>query len=224
MTQLYLYGILRKKLKSEIQIYRDFFVSKLFPTFDDIEDIANKYSEELFDTLMADSSDPNEDGASFAEDAIEHGISHYLALATVRHSFASIAVASLYHLWEQQAREFLFSELSHDVHLDPAKFCANGMEDIKRIFLTHKVDLTTLKSWTLVNELRLVCNVVKHGDGKSSNDLLALNPKLFNPRARTPAAGSLLEEKLLLSSTEFSKYANNLANFWDELPERSSYP
>lgn len=224
MTQLYLYNALRKKLKSQIQIYRDFFVSKLFPTFDDIEGIANKYSEELYDALLAKSNDPEEDGSSFAETAIENGISHYEALSSVRYSFASIAVASLYHMWEQQAREFLFRELSQHGKMDPKKFCPNGMEDIKAIFVKHKVNLTTLKSWNLLNELRLVCNVVKHGDGNSASDLLALNPKLFNPRARLPTTSSLLEETLLLSSMEFSNYANNLVKFWDEIPERSFYP
>ncbi|MBA4313092.1 MAG: hypothetical protein C0417_10735 [Chlorobiaceae bacterium] len=224
MSQLYLNKNLRSKLKSQIKMFCDYFITHLFPTFDNIEQTAYKYANDVYAALMKQFAGPDEDGSSVADTAIEHGLNHYTALASIRYSFSALALASLYHLWEQQAREFLFNELSRDQHIPPDKFCPNGLEGIKEIFLKYGVDLTTFKSWSQLNELRIICNVVKHGDGKSANELRGLKPKLFNPDVYRSTTSSLFEDILLVSSKEFVEYADMLIAFWDEIPEHDICP
>jgi len=44
------------------------------------------------------------------------------------------------------------------------------------------IDFETLPSWEVINEIRLVANTVKHGEGGSARDLRAVHSELFtNP-------------------------------------------
>jgi hypothetical protein len=68
-------------------------------------------------------------------------------------------------------------------------------------------------------ELRLVANVVKHGDGKSCEELRALAPRLFEglnyyfdifSKADGPE----------LTPEDFRRYAKAAKDFWDTFPEK----
>lgn len=176
MPKIHLHTITRERLKSQIKVYRGFFISRLFPTFDNLESEAEAFAHEEFKRLMSTSSGPDVNESSLGEDALYEGMCHLAALTSVRYSFTAIAIASLYNIWEQQAREFLFSQLQENHLPDPATFCTHGMDDILTNFNQNMVDLKILKSWTSLDELRLVCNVVKHGDGHSAIELLKRNP------------------------------------------------
>ena len=73
--------------------------------------------------------------------------------------------------------------------------------------------------------MRLLCNVIKHGDGDSALELHGVNPSLFKIEDgfehidlyRT----TLLEETLAIDTTTLKGFEDAIYKFWDELPERS---
>jgi hypothetical protein len=225
-SQLYLSDDLRAFFKSEISTFVQIFSAKLFPVFSMIDEEAEKFSEEYFEKALNNVYDDSIDPASVAETAIDKALSHFSDLSLVRYEFTAMAIATLYLIWEQQMRKFLYRELRHNYKIDFPSFCTSGIKEIKEIFSEHSVDIETMKAWPKLDELRLLCNVVKHGDGGSAKRLFGLNKGLFREEYYKDKNGlvldtTLLEETLNLNEETFSAYGNVLIEFWSELPERS---
>lgn len=226
-SQLFVDDLVRRYCKGEIQSFSNIFNKKLFPAFSNIGEEAEEIQEESYHAYGT-SLGEDFDGGDAAEFAIDQGIDYYETMNLVKYSFTAISIATLYLLWEQQVRRFLFKEMVHVFDIKFSDFCAKRsiIEDIKKHFLFHRVDLHSLKCWNRIDELRLLCHVIKHGDGKSAKQLFAIRSDLFkrgyDRQSYAPSLDTtLLEETLNLSQTQFNEYAEILASFWDELPERS---
>jgi hypothetical protein len=225
-SQLYLHDSLRNFYISEIQKFTRVFNTKLFPVFSEIDQEAEEFGKEYFDKIMNSPGDGSIDPADIAETAMNKAVSHYSDLSLVRYEFTAMSIATLYQLWEQQVRRFLFKEMSHSYQLKFSKFCSKGIKEIKNHFKKHNVDLEKLNSWPKLNELRALCNVIKHGDGSEANNLMILNKNLFKVEYQDRTYGlnldtTLLEESLQIDQDTFNNYSENLVAFWKELPERS---
>lgn len=226
-SQLYLHDSLREYYISEIEKFILILNTKLFPVFSEIDQEAEQLGKEYFDKIMNSPGDGSIDPADIAESAMDKAISHYSDLSLVKYEFTAMSTATLYQLWEQQVRRFLFREMSHVYQLKFSEFCANGIRGIKECFKRHNVDLEKLNSWPKLNELRMLCNVIKHGDGNEANKLITLNSSLFKVEYQKHAAyglnldTTLLEESLQIDQDVFNNYGENVVAFWKELPERS---
>lgn len=231
-SQLYVPEITRAYLKSEIAFYVEIYFQKLLPVFNDIENEADKLANDFYDNFMNQLADDEYiDPASIAEQALEMGIKHYSYLRLGKYNLTATWHATLYQLWEQQLRLFLFREISHVKKLEFKSFCTT-MNEIKETFALHNVDIESFGCWSKISELRLLCNVIKHGAGDSSEKLRKLNPSLFR---KEPALferekdidymdtykTTLLEETLNIDQTTLQQYKEALLSFWDEIPERN---
>ena len=224
-SQLYVPEIMRKYLKSEISDYVEIYCQKLLPVFKDIESDANKIRDDSYDNLMSqpaygDFIDPS----SIAEDAEDIGIEHYSYLKLGKYSLTSTWHATLYQVWEQQSRLFLFREMSHVYKIQFETFCTN-LSEIKKKFKLHNVDIESFLCWPQIRELSLLCNVIKHGDGKSAKKLRKIKPTLFKQEDGTDHMKTfkttLLEETLSIDEKTLQNYSVALLSFWDEIPERN---
>ena len=228
-SQLYLTENYRYFLIGEVRTIVEIFSTRVFPVFDNIEEEAESYSESFFEAVMAAEQDDSADPADIADSATEAGIAKYTSLSLARYALLASAISTLYHLWEQQVRFFLFEEMRHVYKIEIAEFCTNGINGIKEYFKQHRVDVEALRCWAKLDELRLLCNVIKHGDGISASQLLARSPSFFIEAYRSgerklPIHSTLLEESLVLSKATFNDYAKAIDSFWRELPERSYEP
>jgi len=224
-SQLYVPETTKRYLKSEISDYIEIYCQKLLPVFKDIENDADKYTKDLFDNAMSqpacgDSFDP----ASIAETAPDEGIDHYLYLKLGKYNLTATWHATLYQLWEQQLRWFLFREMSHVYKNKFETFCTN-LSEIKEKFKLHNVDIENFSCWPQINELSLLCNVIKHGDGRSAKKLRKIKPALFKQEDGTDHMEifktTLLEETLNINEMTLQNYRGALLSFWDEIPERN---
>ncbi len=225
-AQLYFHRSLRDYYKSSIKSFKQIFNDKLFINFANIEAEAEKFTNEYYDKSGSIPGDGSIDMADIAEISLKNGIIFYSELSLVKYEFTAISISSIYHLWEQQTRKFLFDELSHDHNISFTEFCSRGMHDFKEYFTFHNVNIELLHSWELLDELRLLSNVIKHGDGDSAKKLFKRNKNLlkqgeFKIGPKLTLDTTLLEETLNLNQDLFNKYADNIVDFWDELPERS---
>ena len=221
-SQIYFYPDLRKKLIAEVKSFSETVEIKIFPLFQNIDQEAEQYAQKLYGQTMESIGDPDADASAIADAAIDEGARVYESLRMIRNSFVAQSFSNLFQFWEQQTREFLFDEISHSVEVDPAKFCSNGLDDMKKIFSDHGLDIQTLASWPLLNELRLISNIVKHGDGPSATKLKAIKPGFIGKSRSGKVSTSLVtSESLILSEGDFKGHGGNLALFWEEFPERS---
>lgn len=227
-SQLYLWSDLRKLKKDEIRLFKDTFKDKIFPSFQDIEkeasDLQNKYYN---DTMKLPCNDPDAfDAASIADAALELGIGYYEKISLMKYNTFAMWISMLYQYWEQQTRVFLYEEESHCFELEFKKFCTRGIKDIKGEFLYHKLDITKLECWKKIDELRLLCNTLKHGDGSSARKLKKKRPDLFVREGLEDidllklCKSTLLKQVININEKIFYKYCDILIEFWDELPER----
>jgi len=224
-SQLYLYPDLRSYYKEHIRVYRDFYWERLFPNFNNIEDEADQYARDRFDSLLSSPGDPSIDPSEIAEQVQGEAIQFYEQFNLVHYTFIASSISSLYVIWEQQLRKFLYEERKHDYEIDFEKFCTKGMNDIQSILNKYGIDITTFKSWDLIKELQLLNNTIKHGDGSSARKLYKINKRLFKEDTLSRSKiqyldSTMLEENLAISQKDFQIYADNLIQFWDELPER----
>lgn len=232
-SQLYVTDTTRAYFKAEIASYAETYFQKLLPVFKDIENEADKKSDEFYNNFMnMPAYDDCIDPASIAEKALEIGIEHYSYLKLGKYYLTATWHSTLYQLWEQQLRLFLFCEMSHVLNINFKAFCAKGIDEIKKKFQSHNVVIENFSCWPKINELRLLCNVIKHGDGDSSEKLRELNPALFR---KEPALferekdidymdtykTTLSEETLNINQATLQQYKEALLYFWDEIPERN---
>jgi hypothetical protein len=102
------------------------------------------------------------------------------------------------------------------------------VEQLQQLLLGLGVITATFKTWTAVDELRLVANTVKQGAGRSAEELGRLNLSLFQERSRehfpnlhvTTPIRPLVGEGLRLTEEHFKNYSAALKGFWEELTER----
>lgn len=225
-SHLYLHDLLRKYYKSEIHSFVEVLNKKLFPAFLNIEAESDDIADEYYEAVCQSDGIEDYDLAEAAEVAFEKGLDHYLCSNLVKYEFTAMSIATLYILWEQQVRRFLYREMRHTFEIDFTRFCTKGIKEIKDYFAYHNLNIESLQCWDKIDELRLLCNIIKHGDGTSADQLLAKNSNLFKPEFNKsqdglPLETTLLEETLNISQDLFNDYASILISFWNELPERA---
>ena len=224
-SKLYLPERMREFLKSQISDFVGIYSEKLLPVFRDIESDANKLEKDLFNDAMSqpacsDSFDP----ASLAETAQDETIDYYLHLSLGKYNLTATWHATLYQVWEQQSRHFLWREMSHVKEVDFKGFCIK-LSEIKKKFKLHNVDIESFSCWPQIRELSLLCNVIKHGEGESAEKLRKINPALFKQEGGIDYIETfkttLLEETLNIDEMTLQNYRDALLSFWDEIPERN---
>jgi len=222
-SQLYVTEITRRYLKSEISDYIEIYFQKLLPVFKDIESDADKCANDFYDNFMSQpASDDFIDPSSIAEEALDIGIEHYSYLELGKYRLTATWHATLHQLWEQQSRLFLFREMSRVKKVQFETFCTN-LSEIKEKFKLHNVDIESFSCWPQINDLSLLCNVIKHGDGCSAKKLRKIKPTLFKQEDGTDHMEifktTLLEETLHINEMTLQNYRDALLSFWDEIPE-----
>ena len=165
--------------------WRDFFKNQLDFFQRAVERVSESFSHENLeeDAFEAAAGGHPEEGM---EIAAEHYINMIAAYNGIRASFT----ASLYHMWEQQVRNFLFNEISRDEEVDRQPFCTD-LNLIKRKLLEYGVDIETFACWPIIYELNKITNSIKHGDGPSFEWIKMNHPGLVpnRPCCTIPTVG-----------------------------------
>lgn len=91
---------------------------------------------------------------------------------------SALYAVAIYHTFEQHIIYVFYRWAQHLLSQKP-----NPKPQLYDVLTAFKsawsIDLTTLKSWPKINELRLVANCVKHGEGEACKDLRKLRPDWF---------------------------------------------
>lgn len=163
------------------------------------------------------------DPSIIAEQAESVGYKHYSEMSFMKYYNLVSWIAMLYEFWFQQLKSFLLEGLRFTNFRDEK---IEWLEDIKDTFNLYGVSVSNYYSWGKIDELRLICNVIKHGDGSSARKLLKLNSDIFFREGLEDInllqlySVSITREILDVNEDTFKVYCDNLILFWNELPER----
>ncbi|MEQ8652021.1 MAG: hypothetical protein RIC87_06115 [Kiloniellales bacterium] len=196
---------------------------KLFPAFDNIEEEADRLSDEAYQRLVEIHG--NEDGpdiADIAESAIDDGVVKFESLIFVKGQLSGLAIAGTYHLWEKTLKAFFLRELSH--HYMSAQRRRN----------VESANYNTLAGWlgamgvTLgqkayredLETCRLIANTIKHGDGPSCQKLAKHAPNVLRgPYGDIFGFSEGNSDNLWIEPRSFEQLASSIEEFWRDLPD-----
>lgn len=218
----------KKEFRPQINALADVLEKRLLPTFDNVEEEAENIAENTWEEFMSMPATGEEDPGSLAEIAEQAGVSHYILLTGVRQGMVNLFAAALYHLFEQQLMLFHRKELLDLTEENESRHFSS--KEIVRRLERAGINVEKFRAWSKIEELRLVANTVKHAEGQSAKQLLAIRPDYFrNPigveslfatkpddiRIFQPLVG----EDLYVSQPAINEYKNCLLGFWDELSQ-----
>ena len=222
--QLYLPDMNKKYLKDQISQFVDLFILKLNPVFENIDEEAEEHGNEFFNNACGHGDPETIDPGDFAEEAMDRAYKHWEFLNHGKYVLLASWHVALYEAFEQQLRSYLYRELSHDFDLS-INHVFSKFNDMKKILFLYQIDLASLKGLKQIDHLRLLCNVIKHGEGASTNDLRKKRPDLIKTHGDIELLdlydSSLLEEVLEISEKTLVEFGNAIKDFWGSFPERS---
>lgn len=164
-----------------------------------------------------------EAGEAMADIAFNEAMDHAVLLGSMRFATLNLFAAALYHMTEQ-----LLIDLVLRIHNNDKRHNRRPIEAIAWFKNTLGLDFTSLSSWPLIDELRLVANVVKHGEGGSATELRKRRPDLFvyptlrgqvDPIETLRVEATLFGQDFFVTKEEFEAYHKGSVAFWTELAE-----
>lgn len=178
-AQLYLDDRIRKMLIEPFETFSKTYVERVIPIFYSLEEESKTIADEKYHDLGMYFNPERYDPADYTEMAWEAGLEHYESMSLMQYNMRLMWISTLYQFWEQQVRKFVFEEVTRTHTFIDKKgnnvgfsaFCTRGIDDIKDAFNEFGQDLEKLNSWSKIEELRLLANVIKHGDGWSATKL-----------------------------------------------------
>jgi hypothetical protein len=206
-----------------IQRVEDVFLLRLQPTFLSIEAESEKLENDLWEDAMSQPYYSDyQDERDIAEAVTDASVSHYMGLKGMEQGLLNCCALFLYHLYEQQVMLFLRQELLGWREKDNRKLYTHD-EVRKRLGLVN-VHIMKFACWPKLDELRHLANSIKHGEGKSSEELLQIAPHLFEIGGRAnrwPISGRvytpLLGEDIFVNAAHIREYVGALKQYWMEL-------
>jgi hypothetical protein len=215
----------KQYLKKQIGRFVEIYTLKLKSVFDNIDTEAEEHGNRFFEDVMQNSFHPHAiDPADIAEEAMDRTFEHWDLLNHGRYVLLSSWHVALYEAFEQQLRCYLFKELSHEFRIT-INHIFSRFDGLKKLLVLYGVDFSSLKGLKQIDHLRLVCNVVKHGEGSSANELRKKRSDLIKTYDDIELlelyGSSLLDEVLAINDTTLKEFGKAIEGFWDSFPERS---
>lgn len=218
----------REAFIKQLEVFRDSLQNRLLASFDDIEEEANKVTEEAW-RRFGESASPDIDPGDLAESARDAGVQHYMNLSNLKQGLINAYASFCYHLFEQQLFYFHRKELLSQTEANDHRLFR--LEEIQRRLMSRDVGLDGFAAWNKIQELRLVSNVVKHADGPSCEKLKARRPDMFsdpNTRDIDELLGEssvelkavfqpMFGEDFYLTIQDLKEYVEAVIVFWNEM-------
>lgn len=147
---------------------------RVYPQFEGLGEEAERFAQFEYERIgqLPSSGDETFDMGDVADQAYDSAITWYQTMCGVRQSLVNLHAVGLRHLFEQQLFDFVkHAHLSERAKEDFNKDC-KAVESLG-------FRLKDLPSWEKLEELRLLSNVIKHSEGRSSVKLKEDRPELF---------------------------------------------
>ena len=212
-----------------VSLYVEVLTDSLLPTFDNLskeaDEFANSEAQRLGRSFNPDYGDPED----VLERAYESSIDWYINMSGVKQSLVNLYSVCLRHMFEQQLFDFAHYAIRR------TSGSANYEKDKTDIETELGIQFAKLPAWNRIEELRLVCNTVKHAEGSSSKELKAKLQEVFTPSTLKGLSGGegfpmfqgkrkvfqpMAGEDVYLEPQDILGYGEAIESFWNELAEK----
>lgn len=230
VTGLYMAHRIQYSVVPYVKAYGQCVLDDVEPAFSGLSEKANIIASVEFGRLVEKPVGENFDGdmSIAAESAQENGQAFYDIMVAIRQASLNLFVTGLFHLLEQQ-----LADLCRDgsFHVSPPK--DTKLDVVQKWYLDNfNLNLSELASWSKIEQLRLLANSVKHGEGGSLVKLRNIRPDIFrNPDlnelfpndsdlclvvdVRLPMAG----EDIYVTTQIFDEFSKAVISFIAEIAE-----
>ena len=233
--ELWLDKRLSEKQCKPYDYYIDVYFEKVIGVFDNIEresdEAANRHFEELGEYFSPEETDMD----FFVDSAFNKGLEHFETVSLVQYNVKLMWFSTMYQFWEQQVRFYLYREGGYSLlgnskdgkEVSFKSFCTS-IKLIKEEFLKFGHDIKEMNCWNDIDELRLLANVIKHGDGGAATQLMNKRADFFYDEFlggnTFDLYGTALNEKtLIVEEKQLILYKEALQSFWKELYEQINF-
>jgi hypothetical protein len=197
----------------QVDVFCGCMVNRVLTSFDRIDAEAEGVANREYARLANQPGSGSEDGGDIAEACQEAGAEYYALMLGVKQALLNVATVGLYHLLEQQL--FLFHRRQllrrEEDNKDLYTLC-----EVKDRLAAADIKIESIRSWSVIKELRLAADAVKHAEGDSADKLRKSRPDLFvcsKARIFLPLAG----EDIHVELHDFEQYRKAIVDFWEEL-------
>lgn len=203
---------------------------KVLPAFANIDREAEELEQELYERLLnMPANDNNADINDIAESAQSRAIDYYCTMEGMKKGIICLFTSGLYHLFEQQLfffyrKEILSPQEENEISL------MTGKELNKRL-KAKGLDIKSFKSFSKIDIIRLINDVVKHAEGSASRQLRERKPEYFRVEGNLFGLGKsfpvniqifqpLIGKDLTIPLDDFNEYCVQIKEFWNEFCEK----
>jgi len=206
----YLCHIHTEKVRIISRVCRD----KILTAFSDIENDVEKEMERLANEYPFDPD--YHDPENVMEWAYEKGIDYGIDLSETKCLFIAFSAIALYHDWEKSIISFLKREISRNNSVPKISKWVHILKWLNK----YDTPIELYDFYHDLNELRLVSNAIKHGEGPSFDELKKINTAILSPKqngiySSSSGEHSLLGVDLYIEQSDFERYEAALLKFWD---------
>lgn len=236
MSELWLDGgfwgaWIRQNFRPEIAWMKHAALDIILPAFPDPSEQGEEEARKTWEAYMAQPYDENVDPADLAEKARDKGIEVYSGIIKTRQAAVNLHVVMLWHLLEQQMLIFhshqvlSVHEESRVYHDKQERSSLHRVSELRERLREGGCPLEDLTCWAKVCELKLAANAIKHGEGRSLDELRSLRPDLLSAEdsadhnqdasrrwVERPAGG----KDIYVQDDDLRIYFDMALQFWDE--------
>jgi hypothetical protein len=220
----------QKRIVRRFEQFGDIVHSRVLSTFEGINEEATALEKQRYQEFMSsfefNGGDSSEAEQAMQDLAFNEAMDYAVTLSSMRFTTLNLFSAALYHLTEQH-----LIDLGLQIQNDDERHNLRPEQAITWFKDTVGLDVANLHSWPLIAELKLVANVVKHGEGESADRLREKRPDLFvapSLRNEEIRIGTrriepvLFGQEFFVTTDDFSKYHKCSVAFWTEFGEALS--
>lgn len=187
------------EILTRLDIVLDTIKNRFLPTFDRISDEANTIYEQTLEKSSEFFNPETMDESSFFDEAMSEASYFYTLQNEMKQEFLNHQSTLVYHIFELDCKKMFPLTYSNCMVLE---------QELSKL----GIDISNVSNWYKINtELRLINNVIKHGKGRSYNQLKPLKANLFSNDFNF-----LITSELKLTIIDIENYINYIKNFWIE--------
>jgi len=214
----------RQIIISEHCFYVEQTRKRLLSQFENISSEVERAIEMHYKKVSVFYNPDAHDVGDFYESAIDHG-NEFGQLLCDKHDDTRLGIiAGMYHQWEKKLKEWLLQEMRHwsigqNVNNSIWK---QDFSQIVCLLESFGFYPKQLPAFDLLNAMRLVVNVFKHGDGKSFDDLKESYPDFVPGLLKNDGFGYLNPylnySNMQVTDNNLDSFSEAILEFWQEIP------
>lgn len=177
VTGLYMAHRVHHSAVPYMKAYGQCVLEDVVPAFANLSERADAIATSEFKRLGEQPAREDFDGdmSVAAEAAQDKSQAFYITMVAIRQTSLNLFAAGLFHLLEQQ-----LADLCRDGAFDVPPPSDTKLSLVAAWYRSNfNLDLSKLSAWPKIEQLRLLANSVKHGEGDSAAKLRATRPDIF---------------------------------------------